>query len=498
MDPYVIGIDLGTGSAKAIAMGHTGVVIETAQVSYPTLHPKQNYQEQAPEMIWQAFVKCISRITASLKKSPQAISLSSAMHSVIPVDKNGNALMNMIIWADNRSAANATRIHLSSVSQQIYEQSGAPIHAMTPMCKIQWLKEHEPDLFKKTSKFISIKEYVWFKLFQVFEVDYSIASATGLMNIEKLSWNDPSLEVAGINDAHLSTLVNTDYTRACTDKSLCNQLGVVEGMPFFIGASDGCLANVGSFATEEGYMALTIGTSGAVRVARKKPMLNFNAMTFNYRLDEQTYISGGPTNNGGVTLKWYAENLLGKKLESAKDYALLFEALDKSEPGAEGLIFLPYVLGERAPIWNSDACGSFFGIRGHHQQGHFTRAVIEGISMAMYDIAHNMTETGLSIKAIHVSGGFVHSGEWLQILANLFDTKICLINTADASAIGAALLAMKNLGLIADYQSLKPKEVKEFLPQKEHTSAYKELFLRYRSLYEKVAPLMTPGNIIGS
>ncbi|MEX2235325.1 MAG: gluconokinase [Cyclobacteriaceae bacterium] len=498
MEPYVIGIDLGTGSAKAIAMDHTGAVIETVQVSYPTLHPKQNYQEQAPELIWQAFVKCISRITASLKKIPDAISLSSAMHSVIPVDKNGNALMNMIIWADNRSAANATRIHLSSVAQQIYEQSGTPIHAMTPMCKLQWLKENEPDLFRKTSKFISIKEYIWFKLFQVFEVDYSIASATGLMNIEELSWNDPSLGVAGINVTHLSTLVNTNYNRRCTDKSLCKQMGVEEGMPFFIGASDGCLANVGSFATEEGYMALTIGTSGAVRVARKKPMLNFKAMTFNYRLDEHTYISGGPTNNGGVILKWYAENLLGKKLESTQDYTLLFEALERSEPGAQGLIFLPYVLGERAPIWNSDACGVFFGMRGHHQEGHFTRAVIEGISMTMYDIAHNMADTGLSIKQIHVSGGFVQSGQWLQILANLFGKKNCLINIADASAIGAALLAMKNLGLIDDYQSLKPKEVKEFLPQKQYMSAYQELFLRYRNLYEKVAPLMTPGNIIGS
>jgi gluconokinase len=227
-------------------------------------------------------------------------------------------------------------------------------------------------------------------------------------------------------------------------------------------------------------------------------MLNFKAMTFNYRLDEHTYISGGPTNNGGVILKWYAENLLGKKLESAKDYSLLFEALERSEPGAQGLLFLPYVLGERAPIWNSDACGVFFGMRGHHQEGHFTRAVIEGISMAMYDIAHNMADTGLSIKQIHVSGGFVQSERWLQILANLFGKKICLINIADASAIGAALLSMRNIGLIHDYQSMKPKEVKEFLPQKQYLSAYQQLFLRYRNLYEKVAPLMTPGNIIES
>ena len=491
MESYVIGIDLGTGSTKAIALSHAGEVIDATQVSYPTMHPKQGYEEQAPELIWQAFVKCISRITASRKKTPDAISLSSAMHSVIPVDKNNNALMNMIIWADNRSALNATRIHQSSIAQRLYEQTGMPIHAMSPLCKIQWLQQNEPDIFRKAAKFISIKEYIWFKLFQHYEVDYSIASATGLLNTEKLIWNDDSLQIDSIRVSQLSALVNTNHHRKCTDTSLCRQMGVESGTPFFIGASDGCLATVGSFATEEGYMALTIGTSGAVRITRKKPMINFKAMTFNYRLDETSYVCGGPTNNGGVVLKWYVENLLGRKLNATSDYTLLFETLKDSKAGAEGLIFLPYVLGERAPIWNSDACGVFYGMRGHHHQAHFTRAVIEGITMALYDIAHNMIDTGLLIQQIHVSGGFVQSEQWLQILANMFGKKICLINTADASAIGASFLAMKNLGLIADYRTLKPKEVKEFLPQQEHKATYQELFLKYRHLYEKIAPIMT-------
>lgn len=490
MEPYVIGIDLGTGSAKAIAMNHAGDVIDTVQVAYPTLKPKPNYQEQAPELIWQAFVKCVSRITASRQKSPDAIALSSAMHSVIPVDVQGNALMNMIIWADNRSAPNATRIHQSASGKAIYEQTGTPIHAMTPLCKIQWLQENAPELFSKTARFISIKEYIWYRLFREYEVDYSIASATGLMDIEKLTWNDVALQTCGLNHTRVSSLVNTDHSRTCNDSAVCNQLGISPGTPFFIGASDGCLANVGSFATKEGFMALTIGTSGAVRVARKQPMRNFKAMTFNYRLDDATYICGGPTNNGGVILKWYNENVLGRKLETANDYTLFFKNLSDSKPGAEGLIFLPYILGERAPIWNSNACGVFFGMQGHHHQAHFTRALIEGISIALFDIAHGMIEGGLSIQQIHVSGGFVHSEEWLQILANIFGKKICLINTADASAIGAAFLAMKNLHIIREYEQLKPREIKEIIPQEEHQPTYHALFLRYRNLYESVADLM--------
>ena len=492
MEPYVIGIDLGTGSAKAIAMDHGGKIIDTAQVSYPTLQPAPGYQEQAPELIWQAFLKCISRITGSRGRSPDAVSLSSAMHSVIPADAAGNPLMNMIIWADNRSAAIATRIRASSAARRIYEQTGTPIHAMTPLCKIPWLREHQPALFAGTARFLSIKEYVWFKLFRVFEVDYSIASATGLMDIEALSWSEDALEVAQIKKSQLSSLVNTRHVRRCGDSSQCKQMGVAEGTPFFIGASDGCLANVGSFATEEGDMALTIGTSGAVRVVREKPMRNFSSMTFSYRMDERYYACGGPTNNGGVILKWYAESMLGKKLETSTDYLELLNDLSASSPGAEGLVFLPYILGERAPIWNSDACGVFFGMRGHHRQPHFLRAVIEGISLALYDIAGGMIETGLSIRQIHVSGGFVQAEAWLQILANIFGKKICLINNADASAIGAAFLALKSLGVISDYQQLRPAEVKEYLPQEEHLATYQKLFLRYRELYGKVGSLMKP------
>ena len=152
-----------------------------------------------------------------------------------------------------------------------------------------------------------------------------------------------------------------------------------------------------------------------------------------------------------------------------------------------------------APIWSSDACGVFFGMRAHHQQQHFIRAVVEGISMALYDIAQGMIESGsLSISQIHVSGGFVQAREWLQILANIFGKKICLINTADASAIGAGFLAMKHLGLIANYQQLKPSGIKEFHPQQSASEAYQQLFMRYRDLYGRVAGMMKQENTIST
>jgi gluconokinase len=486
MTDYVIGVDIGTGSTKALAVNFKGQVIFSQQAHYNTATPAQGYSEQEPGLVWEAFVKCVSGITTAAQKNPAAIILSSAMHSVIPVGENGASLHPMITWADNRSADIARRIRQSAAGEMLYEQTGTPIHAMSPLCKIAWLREHDASLFGKTAKFISIKEYIWFNLFKTFETDHSIASATGLMDIETFTWSENALDTAGIQQHQLSSLVSTTYGRDDADPEVCAMLGVHPATRFIIGASDGCLANLGSFATAPGIAALTIGTSGAVRVASKLPVHNFGAMTFNYRLDEQTFICGGPSNNGGAVLKWFVESFLQKELVTAADYDSILNTITQTKAGAEGLIFLPYLFGERAPLWNSEASGLFFGIKNMHTQSHFTRAVVEGISMALYDIAENMMKSGLPISQVHVSGGFVRSSAWLQILANIFNTKICLINSDDASAAGAAYLGLKSLKIIGDHNTLMPETIKEILPQPECVALYQHNFKTYRLLYNNL------------
>ncbi|MEO7991236.1 MAG: gluconokinase [Chryseolinea sp.] len=480
---YIIGIDIGTGSTKAVAVSTKGEVLCTSQVSYPTLNPKPGYSEQAPELIWQAFIKCIVRVVNQLHHQPKGIALSSAMHSVIGVDENGQALMNMITWADNRSALIAEKIKASSSGEMLYEQTGTPIHPMSPLCKIIWLRENEPGLFQQIHKFISIKEYIWFKLFSVFEIDHSIASATGLFDIERLVWNENALQQCEISADKLSQPVSTSHMRSEVLESIHKQLGIDRNISFIIGGSDGCMANVGSFAIEPGIAALTIGTSGAIRVANATSTIDIEAMPFNYRLDENTFVTGGPINNGGIALKWYVEGLLKKKLQSSEDYDAILNETKTIAPGSNGLIFLPYLLGERAPLWNSEACGVFFGIDSSHTQMHFTRAVMEGILFALYNVCKTMEESGLLISEIHVSGGFVHSEIWLQLLADIFGKKIVLIRAEDASAQGAAFLAMKKLKLIDNYNVLMPASVTAYHPNNDHHILYSEkIFPVFRNL----------------
>jgi gluconokinase len=486
MKDYVIGIDVGTGSLKGLAVDSIGTVLSSSHRSYPLIQNRADQLELDPELIWQAFMGSIRELVDHLQSNPKCIVLSTAMHSLIAIGENDVPLTKMITWADNRAGAIGERIKKSAAGEMLYEQTGTPIHAMSPLCKLVWLREHDSPTFQRTVRFISIKEYLWWRIFRRYEVDYSIASASGLMDITRLQWNENALSTAEIKPENLSALVDTNVMRSDPDPLIMKQMGLNRDTSFVIGASDGCMANLGSFATAPGIAALTIGTSGAVRVASKTPVYNFEAMTFNYRLDAQTYICGGPTNNGGVVLKWFAEEFLQKKLSSANDYHELLSKIKTVPAGSQGLMFLPYLLGERAPIWDAHATALFFGMRLHHTQPHFTRAVIEGISMALYNIAENMERCGMNITQVNVSGGFVHSTEWLEILANVFQKKICLINTSDASALGAAYLGLKSLGIIRDYTDLTSKDIKEVFPDPQIIKTYQKQYQVYQNLYKRL------------
>ena len=485
---YYIGVDIGTGSAKAVAIEENAKkVLLTQQVTYPILHPGPHLSEQDPERIWQAFVRCIAQTIDTLKSAPKAIGLSSAMHSVIPVDKTGQALMNMITWADGRSADIAEQIRKSTTAEAIYRVTGTPIHAMTPLCKIRWIRENRPEVFEKTAKFISIKEYIWYKLFQAYEVDHSIASGMGMFDTEKLVWHTPALSLAGIDEDYLSTPVSTSHLRNEISPAVVHELHCQANTNFVIGASDGCLANLGSQAITPGTASLTIGTSGAIRVASPTPCHHFKSMIFSYRLDEELFLCGGPINNGGAVWNWYVKDFLQKDLDDPKAHAELLQRAATLPPGANGLLLLPYLMGERAPIWNSKSSGVFFGIRDTHTQEHFTRAVIEGISMALYSVWKSLEAVCGNVECIYASGGFVRADLWLHVIADIFNKPVALQNAEDASAIGAALMAIKRVEGRKTYPVFETTEKPRIIfPDAGNHKRYQSVYALFTRVYEKL------------
>jgi gluconokinase len=406
------------------------------------------------------------------------------MHSIIPVDENGRALANMLTWADARSYEVAERIKTSAVAKSLYEATGTPIHAMSPLCKIIWWRENKPDLFSRTFKFISIKEYIWNKLFHQFQVDYSIASATGLFDIIQFKWHEEAMQLAGITPAQLSVPVAPGLVRFDLPEAIAHALHIEASTPFVIGASDGCLANLGSSAMSASYASITIGTSGAVRIASDRAIHHFESMLFNYRLDEQIFISGGAINNGGIAFKWCAENLLHENLKNGYDD--LFRQIETIEAGSNGLLFLPYLMGERAPIWDSRANGAFLGVTIAHNNVHFLRAVVEGICFSLNDVLQTIEQSAGNIEKIHVSGGLFKSKVFIQMLANITGKILCLMQTEDASAIGAVNLALKALGHVESFDELPRQEASYVCePQWEEHEKYKAYFTIYRQLYPR-------------
>jgi gluconokinase len=379
----IIGIDIGTTSTKAIVFDVQGRVISSVYQGYPIQNPQPTHSEQNPDEVFRAVLYTLHKSLSQINPARLAgISFSSAMHSLIAVDDQGNHLTNCIIWADNRSQIQADTLRLTPTGQDIYHHTGTPIHPMSPLCKLIWFRQHQPDLLRQAYKFISIKEYVWFKLFGKFQVDYSIASATGLFNIYTQTWYQPALVAAGITAPQLSEPVSPLYQATNLHPEYAKQINLPASVPFIIGGSDGCLANLGTGATIPGRAALTIGTSGAIRVTAPQPAADPQQRLFSYILAEGQYVVGGPVNNGGIILRWFRDNFAetekAEALASGLDpYTLLCQEAATVPAGSDGLLFMPYLLGERAPIWDAQARGAFFGVSITHTRSHFLRAVFE-------------------------------------------------------------------------------------------------------------------------
>jgi gluconokinase len=469
---------VGTTSAKALVVSQTGEILATAQEFYATQHPQLSHAEQDAPGILVAVKKIMKDAASKAAAKIDGVCFSSAMHSLMATDDKGSPLTPLIIWADLRSSREARDI-ADHNGQAIYEETGTPIHPMSPLCKIIWLKKNQPGLFKNTTRFIGIKEFLWFDFFGEFLIDHSVASASGLFNIQEKSWSRLALSAAGITAGQLSEPCSA-YTERKLGPGKAAELGLLPGTPFIIGANDGCLANLGSGAMDEQTLSLTVGTSGAVRKAVKANRPDSKGRTFNYLLDDKILISGGATNNGAILVQWYAEKILKEKV-NVKTFG---ERANVIAPGAEGLILLPFLLGERAPVYDPESTGVFFGVCQRHTTEHFMRAIMEGVGFALYSIASIVEENSGSYSSVMASGGFIKSSHWVQIMSDIFGKPFVVRGTDDASSLGAALMGFKALGIQTDFAF--PNQ-KDFNPNLDNHRLYQNYFGVYRNLYAHLA-----------
>jgi len=440
-----IGVDIGTTNVKAIALDEIGNVVAHASAACVTYRPKNGYVEQNPDEIYRLFLDVLKQVTDQLHHlhaTVEAVSLCSAMHSVIALDSHNRRLTRSLLWADNRSEMQADVFKNHPLATKIYHQVGIPPHPYAPLTKIKWFQEKQPAPFSRIRHFVSQKEYIWFKLFGQFQIDYSMASGTALLDNRRLQWSDIALEYTGISSLLLSEVVSTYHQEKLNKPPLCRAMGLPLGIPFVIGAGDACLANLGSGALAKGITTLTIGTSGAVRQTAQKPAQDPQRRLFTYVLDKTHYVSGGPTNNGGNVLEWLSKQLL------LKEPSELLAMAESVPSGAEGLLFVPYLLGERAPVWNAHARGSYQNLGWQHTQAHLTRATLEGVLLNLNQIRQIIDSQLTKTEIIHANGGFARSSFWVQLVADIFNTPVRVNESDESGCLGAILLAMKSLGKI--------------------------------------------------
>ncbi len=466
---YILAIDIGTTSTKAVAFDDSGHLLQKRQMGYPTLSSGTNFQEQSPMLIYQALMSAAATTIQLMKCPPQAIVFSSAMHSVIAVDEQGNPLSHSIIWSDGRSQNYADILKESQLGKQIYYETGTPIHAMSPLCKIAWLRDHQPALFKRTFKFVSIKEWVIYQWFGQYWVDYSIASATGLFDIRSLIWHRDALAYCQIDSTQLSQPVPPTFVCSPMREAVAQALGIPKNVSVVLGASDGCLANLGEQVLDSNKMVISIGTSAALRTTHHQPIEDSTLSLFNYLLDEQHYIIGGASNSGGAIHEWF-EATIGLD-------AMTMEQAKALPPNTENPIFLPYLLGERAPLWNAQVKGAFWGLTKQHQKAHLYRALLEGIIFNLYTISDSLKAYLPSNFTIYANGGFTQNKLAMQLLADIFGTIVYLQDNEEGTSRGAALLGWKALGVISDWQSIGVNNSRQIIyPDFSHQHTYQEVF----------------------
>jgi gluconokinase len=451
-EQVIIGVDAGTTGVKAAAFGLDLPATAVAIREYPLEEPAPDREVQDPAAILTAAGDALRECVAATGTAEvMAISLSAGMHGLMALDADLRPLTPLITWADARARDQARSLRRSGEAAELHARTGVPVHPMTPQAKLMWFAEHDPRTSSAARWWVGLKDYLILWLTGTLATELSSASGTGLLDMATRAWSPAALELSRVSLDQLPEILPTTATLPLATAT-ARRVGLPAGIPVVVGAADGPLGNLGTGAIAPGVTGLSLGTSGAIRMAVDEPRVDDDGTLFCYALTESVWVLGGAISNGGVVVRWAGESLAPDVRAAAggagPDAAVL--DLAASVPaGSEGLVMLPYLLTERAPLWNPDLPGGYLGLRHHHTRAHLVRAAVEGVCLQMRTILDRLEEAERVIS-VRATGGVFRSTLWREVMAAALDRPFYVIGEAEGTALGAAGLGLLALGRTPD------------------------------------------------
>ncbi len=498
MSSYFLGIDVSTTATKALLIDELGKVVVVAATEYPFQTPQPMWSEQDAALFWNGTVQSVRHVLDQSTIKPAdiaAIGLTGQMHGLTLLDAHGDVLRPCILWNDQRTAAQCATITQRVGHEHVVQLTGNPVLTGFTAPKILWVRENEPDLYRRVAHILLPKDYARYRLTGEFLSDVSDSSGTSLFDVGRRQWSDEMLAALDIPRAWLPEVTESPVISGKLSADAARATGLAEGTPVVGGAGDQAAQAVGTGIVREGIVSVTLGTSGVVFAQsdtyRVEPQGRLHA--FCHAVPGKWHLMGVMLSAGG-SFRWYRD-VLGQPEksmaeQSGKDaYDVLTAEAARVPAGCEGLLFLPYLTGERTPYPDPNARGVFFGLSVRHAKGHLTRAVLEGVSFGLRDSLELMRGLGVSLSQVRVSGGGSRSPLWRQILADVFDTHIATVSVAEGAAYGAALLAAVGAGAFPTVDAACDAVVKIIDTTRPGVAGkvYAEYYPRYRALYSVLA-----------
>jgi xylulokinase len=490
----LLGIDVGTSSAKAMLADDTGRVIGTAKENYEPSIPQLGYAEQDPLVWWDAVVQGLRILKTSHPKEyaeTAAIGLSGQMHGIVFLDINGNPLRPAIIWLDQRSEKQALMIKnkLQSVHSETLIQNS--IYSGFAFPSLLWVQEHEPDTFGKIGKFLFPKDFIRLKLTGILASEKTDASASLLFDVEKRTWARDIIPLFSLKESFFPEVrESTDIAGYVTDQC-AEETGLRPNTPVVYGCGDHMAQSIGNGVISEGWLTSNIGSGGQVSayMERNRYDPRFRLHTFCHAVN-QAYTIFGATLCAGMSVNW-----LKNKILRIDNYDTITKMAGEIKPGSEGLVYLPYLSGERTPHMNPHAKGMFYGLALGHDNRHMVRAVMEGVVFSLKDSLCLLEELGITGGRIIASGGGALDDVWLQIQADILEKEVYTNQVGEQACLGACILAGIGAGIFKNgadaCNHMVALKDKIYRPDKEAGEIYRKNYDIYKRLYRNNNELMT-------